>query len=140
MIYLYSAFSFSQRRVSVFCELFEMNRMENISVDADQSDQLLKLLDSVVIKLEGGTDLDLQVLDQAPEEDVKSQPIEEEKKPFILGEEYVHFFDYLLLYFLSPPPYSVTKQFFILISQKTLSFTCIMFERDCKLWKSQKSY
>lgn len=81
-----------------------MNRMENISVDADQSDQLLKLLDSVVIKLEGGTDLDLQVLDQAPEEDVKSQPIEEEKKPFILGEEYVHFFDYLLLYFLSPPP------------------------------------
>lgn len=104
MIYLYSAFSFSQRRVSVFCELFEMNRMENISVDADQSDQLLKLLDSVVIKLEGGTDLDLQVLDQAPEEDVKSQPIEEEKKPFILGEEYVHFFDYLLLYFLSPPP------------------------------------
>lgn len=80
-------FSFPQRRVSVFGELFEMNRMENISVDADQSDQLLKLLDSVVIKLEGGTDLDLQVLDQAPEEDVKSQPIEEEKKPFILGEE-----------------------------------------------------
>ncbi|XP_037791165.1 serrate RNA effector molecule homolog [Penaeus monodon] len=76
-----------KRRVSVFCELFEMNRMENISVDADQSDQLLKLLDSVVIKLEGGTDLDLQVLDQAPEEDVKSQPIEEEKKPFILGED-----------------------------------------------------
>lgn len=77
----------SQRRVSVFTELYEANRMENISVDADQSDQLLKLLDSVVIKLEGGTDLDLQVLDQVPEEDVKPQINEEEKKPFILGEE-----------------------------------------------------
>lgn len=61
--------------------------MESISVDADQSDQLLKLLDSVVIKLEGGTDLDLQVLDQVPEEDVKPQITEEDKKPFILGEE-----------------------------------------------------
>ncbi|XP_045596683.1 serrate RNA effector molecule homolog isoform X3 [Procambarus clarkii] len=76
-----------KRRVSVFTELLEANRMENISVDADQSDQLLKLLDSVVIKLEGGTDLDLQVLDQVPEEDVKPQITEEEKKPFILGED-----------------------------------------------------
>ncbi|XP_071519676.1 serrate RNA effector molecule homolog isoform X5 [Panulirus ornatus] len=76
-----------KRRVSVFTELYEANRMENISVDADQSDQLLKLLDSVVIKLEGGTDLDLQVLDQVPEEDVKPQINEEEKKPFILGED-----------------------------------------------------
>ncbi|KAG7175611.1 Serrate RNA effector molecule-like, partial [Homarus americanus] len=76
-----------KRRVSVFTELHEANRMDNISVDADQSDQLLKLLDSVVIKLEGGTDLDLQVLDQLPEEDVKPQINEEEKKPFILGED-----------------------------------------------------
>lgn len=45
----------------VFRELYEGGRLEKISVDADQSDQLLKLLDSVVIKLEGGSDLDLQV-------------------------------------------------------------------------------
>lgn len=50
-----------QRRVCVFRELYEGGRLEKISVDADQSDQLLKLLDSVVIKLEGGSDLDLQV-------------------------------------------------------------------------------
>ncbi|KAK7086724.1 hypothetical protein SK128_028093 [Halocaridina rubra] len=73
-------------RVDVFVELYDAKRMEN-TVDADQSDQLLKLLDSVVIKLEGGTDLDLQVLDQVPEEDVKPQITEEEKKPFILGED-----------------------------------------------------
>lgn len=74
-------------RVSTFVELYDASRMENITVDADQSDQLLKLLDSVVIKLEGGSDLDLQVLDQLPEEDVKPQITEEEKKPFILGED-----------------------------------------------------
>ncbi|XP_066963072.1 serrate RNA effector molecule homolog isoform X2 [Macrobrachium rosenbergii] len=74
-------------RVSTFVELYSAGRMENITVDADQSEELLKLLDSVVIKLEGGTDLDLQVLDQVPEEDVKPQIAEEEKKPFILGED-----------------------------------------------------
>ena len=66
-----------------------------MSVDADQSDQLLKLLDSVVIKLEGGTDLDLQILDQPPEEDAKPSinpagtlaGLDDDKKPFVLGEE-----------------------------------------------------
>ena len=82
---------FFQRRVSVFDELYAAKRLESISVDADQSDQLLKLLDSVVIKLEGGSDLDLQILDQPPEEDVKpllsAAGADEDKKPFILGEE-----------------------------------------------------
>jgi len=76
-----------KRRVSVFNELFDAKRLEAITVDADQSDQLLKLLDSVVIKLEGGSDFDLQVLDQQPEEEVKPTPLPEEKKPFILGED-----------------------------------------------------
>merc|ERR1712179_10730 len=76
-----------KRRVSVFNELFDAKRLEAITVDADQSDQLLKLLDSVVIKLEGGSDFDLQVLDQQPEEEIKPQPLPEEKKPFILGED-----------------------------------------------------
>ncbi|RXG59961.1 Serrate RNA effector molecule-like protein [Armadillidium vulgare] len=82
-----------KRRVSVFCELEEMKRMENISVDADQSDQLLKLLDSVVIKLEGGSDFDLLVLDQPPEEEMK--PLlpsllpqnNDEKKPLVLNDD-----------------------------------------------------
>ncbi|MCL4128029.1 UNVERIFIED_CONTAM: hypothetical protein GTU68_026595 [Idotea baltica] len=70
-----------------------MKRMENISVDADQSDQLLKLLDSVVIKLEGGSDFDLGVLDQPPEEEMKPlipnllSPGEQEKKPFVLNDD-----------------------------------------------------
>lgn len=35
----------------------EAKRFDELSVDADQSERLVKLLDAVVIKLEGGTDL-----------------------------------------------------------------------------------
>lgn len=38
--------------------------MADIKVDTEQGDAVVKLLDSVVIRLEGGTDLDLTILDQ----------------------------------------------------------------------------
>lgn len=47
-------------------EMMDISRFDQLSVDADQSERLVKLLDAVVIKLEGGTDLDLQVLESAP--------------------------------------------------------------------------
>ncbi len=47
-------------------EMMDIARFDQLSVDADQSERLVKLLDAVVIKLEGGTDLDLQVLESAP--------------------------------------------------------------------------
>lgn len=47
-------------------EMMNNGRLDELSVDADQSEKLVKLLDAVVIKLEGGTDLDLQVLDVPP--------------------------------------------------------------------------
>jgi hypothetical protein len=50
--------------VKVFLECLEKDWFSKISVDSDQSEQLVKLLDSMVIKLEGGTDLDLKVLDE----------------------------------------------------------------------------
>ena len=46
--------------------MMNSGRLDELSVDADQSEKLVKLLDAVVIKLEGGTDLDLQVLDVPP--------------------------------------------------------------------------
>ncbi|KAK8373275.1 hypothetical protein O3P69_020337 [Scylla paramamosain] len=95
-----------KRRMSTFSELYHAGRLETISVDADQSDLLLKLLDSVVIKLEGGTDLDLQVLDQVVEEEPPKPPQpppgaldgggeageggtsgDQEQKLFVLGED-----------------------------------------------------
>ena len=88
-------------------EFLEQVRFEKVSVDADQSEHLIRLLDAVVIRLEGGTDYDLLALDEprpaagsvsgkvgdkpASGEDVKSESVKEEEeedpKPFILGEE-----------------------------------------------------
>lgn len=46
--------------------MLEVGEIEKVSVDADQADVLLHLLDAVVIKLEGGTEEDLLVLDVKP--------------------------------------------------------------------------
>lgn len=42
--------------------------MTNVNVDTVHTDKLLRLLDTVVIKLEGGTEEDLKVLDEKPVE------------------------------------------------------------------------
>lgn len=47
-------------------EFLDTGRLDKVSVDAEQSEQLIKLLDAAVIRLEGGTDLDLSVLDELP--------------------------------------------------------------------------
>lgn len=46
--------------------MLKLSEIDKVSVDADQADALLRLLDAVVIKLEGGTEEDLQVLDIKP--------------------------------------------------------------------------
>jgi hypothetical protein len=43
----------------------DKDKFTAVSVDADQSEHLVKLLDSVVICLEGGTEFDLDILDEA---------------------------------------------------------------------------
>lgn len=45
-------------------EFLESGRLDKLSVDNDQSEALITLLDAVVIRLEGGTDFDLQVLEE----------------------------------------------------------------------------
>lgn len=40
-----------------------------MSVDIDKSDKLIRLLDTVVIKLEGGTEEDLKELDEPPQQE-----------------------------------------------------------------------
>merc|ERR1712136_641420 len=60
-------------------EMMNNGRLDELSVDADQSEKLVKLLDAVVIKLEGGTDLDLQVLDVPPSS--TATPATEAKSP-----------------------------------------------------------
>ncbi|XP_069705569.1 serrate RNA effector molecule homolog isoform X2 [Periplaneta americana] len=53
-----------KNRVEVFLEFLQQTRLDKVSVDADQSEQLIRLLDAVVIRLEGGTDYDLLALDE----------------------------------------------------------------------------
>ncbi|KAM9827766.1 serrate RNA effector molecule homolog B-like [Neosynchiropus ocellatus] len=53
-------------RLSVFLFLLDNNWLDNVSLDMDHSPAIIKLLDAAVIKMEGGTDLDLQVLEARP--------------------------------------------------------------------------
>uniref|UniRef100_A0A0L8I2E3 Serrate RNA effector molecule homolog n=1 Tax=Octopus bimaculoides TaxID=37653 RepID=A0A0L8I2E3_OCTBM len=53
-----------RRRLEIFLELMNQKRVDACSVDVDRSDDLIKLLDAAVIKLEGGDDTDLKVLDE----------------------------------------------------------------------------
>lgn len=58
-----------QNRLNVFLELLEQGELDKVTVDVDKSDKLIRLLDTVVIKLEGGTEEDLKALDNpAPAE------------------------------------------------------------------------
>ncbi|VDN14027.1 unnamed protein product, partial [Dibothriocephalus latus] len=52
-----------RHRLDVFLDLFDKGMIDNQAVQMDNSDQLIKLMDAVVIKLSGGTDEDLAVLD-----------------------------------------------------------------------------
>merc|ERR1712008_622086 len=57
-----------EKRIDVFIKFMDELKFNSISIDGDQSDTLIKLLDSVVIYLEGGSELDLQILEQEAQE------------------------------------------------------------------------
>ena len=65
-----------QKRIEVFMKMFDEKKFHENSIDGDQSDALVKLLDSVVIYLEGGSEFDLQILDQ----EIQEKLAEEQKK------------------------------------------------------------
>ncbi len=49
------------KRVKVFKDFWDRKLFGGVTVDADKSDALVKMLDSVVIMLEGGDENDLKV-------------------------------------------------------------------------------
>nr|CAG4640777.1 EOG090X04A7 [Eulimnadia texana] len=63
-----------KRRAEVFKEFFDKGLFDSLSIDADQSEKLIKVLDSAVIKLEGGTDHDLDVLNAPPPQITRNAP------------------------------------------------------------------
>lgn len=48
----------------MFTELLKAGKISAVTVDCAKTNELLKLLDTVVIKLEGGTDEDLAALEK----------------------------------------------------------------------------
>jgi len=66
--------------VEVFLEMLGSGEIDKVSVDADQADVLLHLLDAVVIKLEGGTEEDLQVLNVKPLKPIIAKDMLKEKE------------------------------------------------------------
>merc|ERR1719312_353859 len=75
-----------KKRVEVFQEFMEQSKFADLTLDGDKQDALIKVLDSVVIKLEGGTDFDISVLDLPdPEEEQKKE--DAKKKKDEIGEK-----------------------------------------------------
>merc|ERR1719189_1454550 len=71
-----------EKRIDVFIKFMDEMKFNPISIDGDHSDSLVKLLDSVVIYLEGGSELDLQILEQEAQEkaqEKKDEAAKEEK-------------------------------------------------------------
>ncbi|XP_019941688.2 serrate RNA effector molecule homolog isoform X2 [Paralichthys olivaceus] len=56
-------------RVNVFTFLMENGWFDNVSLDIEQTPAIIKVLDAAVIKMEGGTDHDLRILDLPSEEE-----------------------------------------------------------------------
>ncbi|KAH8372799.1 hypothetical protein KR009_005134 [Drosophila setifemur] len=73
---------FLKRRTDVFVNLLENGTIAGVRVDSSQGDALIRVLDTCVIKLEGGTDEELKVLDEKPQElqvcERKTDPVKNE--------------------------------------------------------------
>jgi len=67
------------KRLDVFQEFMDREMFKVLTLDGDKQDALIKVLDSVVIKLEGGTDFDLTVLDLPDDEEAESSKEVKEK-------------------------------------------------------------
>ncbi|XP_043856931.1 serrate RNA effector molecule homolog isoform X5 [Dromiciops gliroides] len=69
-----------QNRLQVFLSLMDSGWFDNLLLDIDKADAIIKMLDAAVIKMEGGTEHDLRILDQEEEEEQSGKPGEPGKK------------------------------------------------------------
>ncbi|XP_063157826.1 serrate RNA effector molecule homolog isoform X3 [Candoia aspera] len=70
-----------QNRLNVFLYLMDNGWFEGLQLDIDKAGAIIKVLDAAVIKMEGGTDHDLKILDQEEEEEraEKAEPGKKEE-------------------------------------------------------------
>lgn len=69
-----------QNRLKVFLSLMETGWFDNLLLDIDKADAIVKMLDAAVIKMEGGTENDLRILEQEEEEEQAGKTGETSKK------------------------------------------------------------
>ncbi|XP_035136618.1 serrate RNA effector molecule homolog isoform X1 [Callithrix jacchus] len=69
-----------QNRLRVFLSLMETGWFDNLLLDIDKADAIVKMLDAAVIKMEGGTENDLRILEQEEEEEQAGKPGDPGKK------------------------------------------------------------
>lgn len=69
-----------QNRLRVFLSLMETGWFDTLLLDIDKADAIVKMLDAAVIKMEGGTENDLRILEQEEEEEQAGKPGETNKK------------------------------------------------------------
>ncbi|XP_035521933.1 serrate RNA effector molecule homolog isoform X3 [Morone saxatilis] len=62
-------------RLNVFVFLMENSWFDNVSLDIEQTPAIIKVLDAAVIKMEGGTDHDLRILDLPSEEEEEREKL-----------------------------------------------------------------
>uniref|UniRef100_A0AAY5KMW8 Serrate RNA effector molecule homolog n=1 Tax=Esox lucius TaxID=8010 RepID=A0AAY5KMW8_ESOLU len=63
------AHSALQNRLNVYMFLLENGWFDNVSLDMERAQAIIKVLDAAVIKMEGGTDHDLRILELPSEEE-----------------------------------------------------------------------
>uniref|UniRef100_A0A8D0L1B1 SERRATE/Ars2 N-terminal domain-containing protein n=2 Tax=Sphenodon punctatus TaxID=8508 RepID=A0A8D0L1B1_SPHPU len=63
-----------QNRLNVFLYLMDNGWLDNLQLDIDKTNAIIKVLDAAVIKMEGGTENDLKILDQEEEEEKQEKP------------------------------------------------------------------
>ncbi|XP_071855335.1 serrate RNA effector molecule homolog isoform X2 [Apostichopus japonicus] len=69
-----------RQRLHIFMEIFNKEILARGGLDASSAPDLMKIMDTIVIKLEGGTDFDLEVLEEIPDSEDKSDKEEDEEE------------------------------------------------------------
>uniref|UniRef100_A0A915F0L0 Serrate RNA effector molecule n=1 Tax=Echinococcus canadensis TaxID=519352 RepID=A0A915F0L0_9CEST len=77
-----------RQRLDVFLDLFDKGMIDNQSVDMENGKNLIKLMDAVVIKLNGGTDDDLAILDNPEATDDDPVPVESKPDQTAVGNDW----------------------------------------------------
>ncbi|KAM3869449.1 serrate RNA effector molecule homolog [Diretmus argenteus] len=64
-----------QNRLNVYMFLMENSWLDGVSLDIERSQAIIKVMDAAVIKMEGGTDHDLHILDLPSEEEEEREKL-----------------------------------------------------------------